>query len=75
MRLWCGIDWSEKHYDIAVVDDNGRLVAKQRIAESVAGFRELLELLAVHGQSSHEPLPIAIETAKGLLPAALRAVG
>jgi hypothetical protein len=31
MRLWCGIDWSEKHHDIAVVDDNGRLVAKQRI--------------------------------------------
>jgi transposase len=50
-------------------------VAKQRIAESAAGFRELLELLAVHGQSSDEPLPIAIETAKGLLPAALRAVG
>jgi transposase len=75
MRLWCGIDWSEKHHDIAVVDDNGRLVAKQRIAESAAGFGELLELLAVHGQSSDEPLPIAIETAKGLLPAALRAVG
>jgi transposase len=75
MRLWCGIDWSEKHHDIAVVDDNGRLVAKQRIAESAAGFGELLELLAVHGGSSDEPLPIAIETAKGLLPAALRAVG
>jgi transposase len=75
MRLWCGIDWSEKHHDIAVVDDDGRLVAKQRIVESAAGFRELLELLAVHGRSSDEPLPIAIETAKGLLPAALRAVG
>jgi hypothetical protein len=44
MRLWCGIDWSEKHQDIAVVDDNGRLVAKQRIAESAAGLSTATEI-------------------------------
>lgn len=25
--MYCGIDWSERHHDIAVVDEHGRLVA------------------------------------------------
>ena len=75
MRIWCGIDWSERHHDVALVDDDGVLVAKRRIAEGAAGFRQLLELLAEHAQRSDAPIPVAIETAKGLLPAALRAAG
>ena len=75
MRIWCGIDWSERHHDVALVDDDGVLIAKRRIPESAAGFRQLLELLAEHGERSDAPIPVAIETAKGLLPAALRAAG
>jgi transposase len=75
MRIWCGIDWSERHHDVALVDDEGVLVARRRIAESAAGFRQLLELLAEHAERSEQPIPVAIETAKGLLPAALRAAG
>ena len=75
MRIWCGIDWSERHHDVALVDDDGVLVAKRRITESAAGFRQLLELLAEHGERSDAPIPVAIETAKGLLAAALRAAG
>ena len=75
MRIWCGIDWSERHHDVALVDDDGVLVAKRRVAESATGFRELLELLAEHGARSDAPILVAIETAKGLLPAALRAAG
>jgi transposase len=75
MRIWCGIDWSERHHDVALVDDEGVLVAKRRIAESAAGFGQLLELLAEHAESSEQPIPVAIETAKGLLVAALRAAG
>ena len=73
MRIWCGIDWSERHHDVALVDDDGVLVAKRRIPESAAGFRQLLELLAEHGGRSDAPIPVAIETAKGLLPVALSA--
>lgn len=25
MKVTCGIDWAEKHHDIALVDDNGSL--------------------------------------------------
>jgi transposase len=75
MRMWCGIDWAQRHHDIAVVDDDGVLVLKRRIEDSAVGFRQLLELLAEQTQRSQAPIPIAIETAKGLLPAALLAAG
>ena len=75
MRIWCGIDWSERHHDVALVDDDGVLIAKRRIPDSAGGFRQLLELLAEHRERSDVPIPVAIETAKGLLPAALRAAG
>jgi hypothetical protein len=51
------------------------LIAKRRIPDSAAGFRQLLELLAEHSERSDAPIPVAIETAKGLLPTALRAAG
>jgi Transposase len=51
------------------------LVLKRRIEDSAVGFRQLLELLAEQTQRSQAPIPIAIETAKGLLPAALLAAG
>src|SRR3954451_15462441 len=75
MRIWCGIDWSERHHDIALVNDDGVLVTKQRIPENAAGFRQLLELLAEHAERSEQPIPVAIETAKGLLVVALRGAG
>src|SRR5947209_3340462 len=75
MEVFCGIDWSERHHDIALVDQDGTLIAKRRIGESVADFAELLTLLAEAGDSPEEPIPVAIETSRGLLVAALRATG
>ena len=49
------LDWSERHHDIALVDDDGALVAKRRIAEGAAGFRQLLELLAEHSERTNAP--------------------
>ena len=75
--IWCGIDWAERDHDVALVDDEGNLVAKRRIGDDAAGFTMLLELLAEHGATSdgQQATPIAIETASGLLPAALLASG
>ncbi|GAB3976624.1 IS110 family transposase [Actinoallomurus acanthiterrae] len=73
MKITCGIGWSEKHHDIALVDEAGALVAKRRITESVEGFNELLTMLAEAGDTAEDPIPIAIETPRGLLVAALRA--
>lgn len=72
MTVFCGIDWAERHHDIALVDEAGELLAKRRISDDVAGYRMLLELLAAHGDSPESPIPVAIETSRGLLVAALR---
>ena len=69
------IDWSEDHHDVAVVDTNGHLVAKQRTSDDAAGLGQLLGLLAEAGDGPDEPIPVAIQTARGLLVACLRATG
>ena len=53
----CGIDWAQDHHDIAIVDTDGRLVAKRRIPESVAGFTELTAMLADAGVDPKDPIP------------------
>ncbi|MCD5317190.1 IS110 family transposase [Kineosporia babensis] len=75
MPMFCGIDWAEGHHDVAIVDTDGVLRAKKRITEDVEGFTELLTLLADLGDTDQEPIPVAIETSRGLLVAALRAGG
>jgi transposase len=71
--LWCGIDWAEKHHDVAVIDDTGLVVLKERIDDDAAGFTRLVEMITELRTDGLRGLPIAIETAQGLLVAALRA--
>lgn len=74
-KIFCGIDWAEGHHDIALVDQDGTQVAKLRISDDSAGFHALMELLTRHGDSAENPIPVAIETPRGLLVACLRATG
>ena len=74
-KVYCGVDWAESHHDIALVDEHGQLVSKQRIPESAAGFAELVEMLAAAGDDPADPIPVAIETPRGLLVSALRSTG
>jgi transposase len=75
MDVYCGIDWAEDHHDIALVDRDGRLLARRRISDDAAGLAQLLGLLAEHGDTPEDPIPVAIETPRGLLTACLRATG
>ncbi|MGN9839241.1 IS110 family transposase, partial [Nonomuraea sp. H19] len=75
MTVTCGIDWSENHHDVALVDEGGKLVAKRRISDDAHGWRVLVELLAEHGDRPDDPIPVAIETGRGLLVSCLRATG
>ena len=75
MDVYCGIDWAGDHHDIAVVDRDGRLLARRRISDDAAGLAQLLGLLAEHGDTPEDPIPVAIETSRGLLVACLRATG
>jgi transposase len=75
MDVFCGIDWAENHHDIALVNRDGQLLARRRISDDAAGLAALLELLAEHGDTPDNPVPVAIETPRGLLVACLRATG
>ncbi|WP_344109727.1 IS110 family transposase, partial [Nocardiopsis rhodophaea] len=72
MAVYCGIDWAEAHHDIALVDETGTQLARCRISDHAEGYRQLLDLLAEHGDNAEHPIPVAIETGRGLLVAALR---
>jgi transposase len=74
-RVFCGIDWASDHHDVALTDQDGALLAKLRIDDTPAGLAGLLQLLADHGDTPDAPIPVAIETAHGLLVSCLRATG
>lgn len=61
--------------DVALVDDQGIVVARRRIGDDTDGFRTLLELFTEHGDRPDNPIPVAIETSRGLLVSCLRATG
>src|SRR4051794_17347634 len=55
MAVFCGIDWAEDHHDIALVDQDGTLLAKRRIGDDTAGFAALLQLLVEAGDDPEAP--------------------
>jgi transposase len=75
MEVFCGTGWAEDHHDIALADRDGKLLARRRISDDAAGLAQLPGLLAGHGDSAEDPVPVAIETPRGLLAACLRATG
>ncbi len=70
--IYCGVDWAEKTHDVALVDDTGQLLAKRHITDDAVGYKILLDLLAEYGDTEEDPIPVAIETSRGLLVAVLR---
>lgn len=73
--VYCGIDWADDHHDIALVDSAGAVLAIKRVDDSAEGLAELLAMLVEHGDAVERPIPVAIETSRGLLVASLRASG
>lgn len=74
-RVFCGVGWAEGHHDIALVSIEGEQLARQRIGDDVSGLAQLVNLLAEHGDTGENPIPVAIETSRGLLVSCLRATG
>ena len=74
MQITCGIDWSERHHDVALMDEAGTVVCRLKIGTGVPGFTELMATIAEHS-ADPRGVPVAIETDKNLLVAALQAAG
>jgi transposase len=75
LGLYCGIDWASDHHDVAVVNDDGQVLARGRVGNNAAGFAQALTLLADAGDTANDPIPVGIETDRGLWVAALRETG
>jgi hypothetical protein len=43
LPLLCGIDWATKHHDVAVIDVDGRVVARGRVSDDAGGFAQLAQ--------------------------------
>ena len=77
MRLFVGDDWAEDHHDVEVMDEAGRVLAKKRLPEGVAGIAQLHELVGRYLPEDAEDAEVAvgIETDRGPWVAALVAAG
>ena len=77
MRLFVGDDWAEDHHDIEVMDEAGKVLAKKRLPEGVAGMTQLHGLIGrfVPEDADDVEVVIGIETDRGPWVAALTAAG
>jgi transposase len=75
--MFVGDDWAEAHHDIEIEDEAGRVLARRRLPEGLAGITTLHELVAEHLDPAAEPdhVLIGIETERGPWVQALLAAG
>jgi len=72
--LFVGVDWAEDHHDVCVMAEDGMVLAKRRVPDSVAGIGELHGLVAEHAVDD-EPVVVGIEIDRGLVVWALLEAG
>ena len=78
MQLFAGDDWAEDHHDVEVMDAEGRVLARSRLPEGVAGMTRLHAIiagLAGDGGLDEVEVFVGIETDRGPWVAALVAAG
>ena len=80
VRLFVGDDWAEDHHDVELRDAAGRVLARTRLAEGVAGMARLHELVGQQlGEDADEEdaaqVAVGIETDRGPWVQALIAAG
>ena len=75
--LFVGDDWAEDHHDIELQDEQGRVLARARLPEGIAGITRFHALVGQFAGPDTEPAEVAvgIETDRGLWVTALRAAG
>ena len=59
--IFVGIDWSEDHHDVCVLDSEGVVLAKGKVSDDVSGVGRLHAMMAEHAQDPFEVV-VGIET-------------
>ena len=77
MRLFVGDDWAEDHHDVELMDAAGRVLARKRLPEGVAGMVRLHALIGEQLGEDAEDAEVVIgtQTDRGPWVAALVAAG
>jgi transposase len=77
VRLFAGDDWAEDHHDVELMDESGRVLARRRLPEGVAGMAGLHALIGerLGEDSDAAEVVVGIETDRGPWVAALVAAG
>ncbi len=72
--VFLGVDWAEEHHDVCLLDEQGKVLGRARVANSLEGVRTIHALVADHAEEP-EAVIVGIETDRGLLVQALLAAG
>jgi transposase len=78
LKFFVGDDWAEAHHDVEVMDPAGRVLAKARLPEGIAGMARLHAMLAERfGDADPDEVEVVVgtETDRGPWVAALVAAG
>src|ERR1700733_790097 len=77
MRLFVGDDWAEDHHDVEVMDETGKVLARKRLPEGVAGMALLHQLAGrfLGENAGDSEVLVGIETDHGPWVTALVAAG
>jgi transposase len=77
MRLFVGDDWAEDHHDVELMDAAGRVLARKRLPEGVAGMARLHEMIGQQlGEDADDAeVVVGIETDRGPWVLALASAG
>jgi hypothetical protein len=73
--LFVGDDWAKAHHDVEIETDEGRVVARRRLPEGLAGITMLHELIAEHLDPAAEPDQVLIGIIAEMITAATRFTG
>jgi transposase len=82
VELFVGVDWAEDHLDLCVMDTTGRVQAKARVSDDLAGVVRAHDLIASavpaevdDDEADRVEVVVGIETDRGLMVRALVAAG
>ena len=72
--VFLGVDWAEEHHDVCLLDEQGKVLGRARVANSLEGVGRIHALVADHSEEP-DAVVVGIETDRGLLVQALLAAG
>lgn len=76
LLFFLGDDWAEEHHDVELQNESGKVLARAKLPEGVAGITKLHALIGEHlGDGDEAEVVVGIETERGPWVQALVAAG